>query len=298
MSTIFGQPKSLVEAASKVMRGEVLNEAKQHGLKEDVEQIDEISKKTLNSYVKGAIISYGKMKQGQMLAKTPREQLFNHNKRMKRLAGLDKAIDKLTKEEHEQIDELSKKTLGRYIKAAAYNAGYNDRQMTIADFNKDKELAKKLNKTAMNRYHGIEKATDKLTKEEQEVNELSKSTLSSYISKAAPEMADKKKAVYTAKFTPKGVKKKDYEANLAKFRNRARGIDQAGKRVLEDVEQIDEGKMSSAEKAEARRYPLTKQEEKHWKLLQQKKTEDYTDEDHRASNTYMNKYQRWLAARS
>jgi hypothetical protein len=63
--------------------------------------------------------------------------------------NFDSYLDSLI-EEFEQIDELSKKTLGNYIKRAS------DKGMTSAFF-KDIKMASK-------RLRGIKKATDKLTR--------------------------------------------------------------------------------------------------------------------------------------
>jgi len=105
-------------------------------MSEDFEQLDELSKKTLGSYVKKASldnadrgINYGYNSSG------------NHkslDKMVKRSKNIDKAVDKLTKEEFyledysveeledfmmseefEQLDEVSQKTLTTYIHKAA-----------------------------------------------------------------------------------------------------------------------------------------------------------------------------------
>ena len=99
---------------------------------EEVEQIDELSKKTLSSYAKKAINqSFGKgVAGGAALASTDKDtETQGHklvNKAAKRMQGAQKAISKLTKEEQdfidalndaemEQIDELSGATLGSYV---------------------------------------------------------------------------------------------------------------------------------------------------------------------------------------
>jgi hypothetical protein len=99
---------------------------------------------------------------------------------------MDKAVDKLTKEEVEQIDELSKNTLGSYVKGAAKDIA--DRQERIragskpypgesqADYQKDMSKALALQSK---RKAGMDKAVDKLTKEEveQEMSPYLKATL-------------------------------------------------------------------------------------------------------------------------
>jgi len=70
------------------------------------EQIDELKKSTLASYAKKATddVSYHSFTAGTMSAKDP-ERLAQDKKAMKRQSGVIKAIDRLTKEEVEQVDE-------------------------------------------------------------------------------------------------------------------------------------------------------------------------------------------------
>ncbi len=70
---------------------------KMRGLKEETEQLDEISKKTLGSYVKKAASDIGYAATADDI-----------NKELKRHKGIAKAIDRLTKEEVEQLDEAFK----------------------------------------------------------------------------------------------------------------------------------------------------------------------------------------------
>lgn len=88
--------------------------------KEEIEQIDELKKSTLGSYVKkankqvadnawkaGTAGAPDLYQQGKLRAKA-------YFKAKRRMAGIDKATDRLTKEETEQIDELKKSTLASY----------------------------------------------------------------------------------------------------------------------------------------------------------------------------------------
>jgi hypothetical protein len=90
------------------------------------------------------------------------------NKAIKRAHGVEKAVDRLTKEEIE-LDELSKKTLGSYVQRAAddmagnaYAVGAKDPQKPTAGFGK-----------SFKRQKGIAKAVGRLTKEETNSNEAS-----------------------------------------------------------------------------------------------------------------------------
>ena len=121
--------------------------------------------------------------------------------------GLD-TIKKLTKEEveefmqteaYDQLDELSKKTLGNYIKKAADSLSTN---AMVTGFNhaKDNIGKNKSGRNAENRRYGIQTAADKLTKEEVELeevetlDELSKGTLGSYVNKASKQVASASRA--------------------------------------------------------------------------------------------------------
>jgi len=134
---------------------------------ESVEQIDELSKKTLTSYVKKAA--------GDAVTKAykagdvrDKDSGKNYMKALGRQIGISTATNKLTKEEAEQIDELDKKTLGSYIKKANINA--MDHARKSGEHN-NPDQPKNFSK-AMDRMRGIKKATDKLVaKEEVDLDE-------------------------------------------------------------------------------------------------------------------------------
>lgn len=88
------------------------------------ERIDEISKKMAGRYVKRAAADSRarSWNQGADEAGGDYSGTDEHDRKMRnRAKGIGKAVDKLTKENIEQIDELSKKTLGSYIKQASYD---------------------------------------------------------------------------------------------------------------------------------------------------------------------------------
>lgn len=122
----------------------------------------------------------------------------------------DKKKKKPVKEESEQIDELSKDTMGRYINKAA------DRMSTQGvtaglKIAKDERSQKNFN-TISKRAKGISTAVKKLTKEEQDfidtlndadmeqIDELSGATLGSYVAKSRKDEADRRE---------KGIKTRD-----------------------------------------------------------------------------------------
>ena len=99
----------------------------------------------------------------------------DHYDRYKKMRGMS--------EEFEQLDELGKEKLGNYIKAASADAALkrmkSDRLNTAASSGKISQGefqaldrgANKLYKSSQNRLTGIAKATDRLTKEEVELDE-------------------------------------------------------------------------------------------------------------------------------
>jgi hypothetical protein len=149
--------------------------------KEEV-QIDELSKGTLASYAKAS--TFDAAKQGNEIAKLGNNlsALSKVNgplsKLNKRLAGHSKAVDKLAKEEVEQIDELSKKTLGSYVKKASSDLNKTARAAGSLSSKNDSN-AENTTIAADKRESGIKKAATKLAKEEveQEQSPYLKATL-------------------------------------------------------------------------------------------------------------------------
>ncbi len=134
--------------------------------KEEVEQIDELSKKTLGSYVKKASRNLAGREYKRGAEKDA--STSNLQKSYKRDMGIAKAVDKLTKEEVENLDELKKSTLGSYVKKASTNQIGNTAAVLA---NKNDPETDRARKRIGNRMVGIAKATDKLTKEEAEIEE-------------------------------------------------------------------------------------------------------------------------------
>jgi predicted transcriptional regulator len=87
------------------------------GLKEEIEQIDELSKKTLGSYIQGA--TRDALSRQYALGKGDKSDT---RKLMNRRKGIDKAVDKMANEEVEQVNELSTDLLHRAAHKAAKRA--------------------------------------------------------------------------------------------------------------------------------------------------------------------------------
>ena len=164
------------------------SQTEEMSIDDSFEQIDEISKATMGRYINKAkdSIDLASYRQGHREAHGGSSKSLE-KKLTKRHKGIETAVKKLTKEDAEQIDELSKDTMGRYINKAkdsidlaSYRQGHRE-----AHGGSSKSLEKKLTK----RHKGIETAVKKLTKEDAEqIDELSKDTMGRYINKAATKM--------------------------------------------------------------------------------------------------------------
>ena len=155
--------------------------------KEEVEELDELSKSTLGSYYNKADqhidtntqVLVRKVKAGDTKAANRTSDIIG-----KRMDGMDRAEKRLNREEVEELDELSKTTLGSYAKKASRDAVIT--RKIGADFeNQAKkarspgmkaasgEISQKYKEKSWKRRDGIDKAVDRLTKEEAEMNERS-----------------------------------------------------------------------------------------------------------------------------
>lgn len=147
----------------KLLRG------KKKKVSEEAEELEELSKSTMGAYTKKAAADFS--------ARKPKMGYDGQLKKMQnRTVGVNRALDKMYGEEAEQIDELSKKTLGSYVKKAKDQMSRSDqiagielgqRHMGAKPGSKER----KHNIRASKRYFGIDKAVDKLTKEEVQVDE-------------------------------------------------------------------------------------------------------------------------------
>jgi hypothetical protein len=137
--------------------------------KEEVEELDELSKKTLGSYVKKASRNLAGREYKRGAEKDT--STSNLQKSYKRDMGIAKAVDKLTKEEVENLDELKKSTLGSYVKKAA---GSMAGKTAVAAAQASSSMGKSspdIKRGIVNRMKGITRATDKLAKEEADLEE-------------------------------------------------------------------------------------------------------------------------------
>ena len=167
--------KSVADAKKKYMTNPV---------KEEAEQVDEISKATMGRYINKAkdSIDTASYRQGHKEAHGSSSGALER-KLSKRHSGIETAVKKLTREEAEQIDELSNKTLGSYIKKAstqAYSKAYASGAQ--AQRPEDEAAAEKNLMKANKRVLGVHAAAGKLAKEETQIDELSKDKMLKYLS--------------------------------------------------------------------------------------------------------------------
>ena len=128
-------------------------------------QIDEISKATMGRYINKAkdSIDTNSWRQGHKEGSGMNPSGRLEKKLSKRHKGIETAVKKLTKEESENLDELSKGTMGSYVNKAAERIGTQGvtAGLKIANDENSKKNFKNMGK----RQKGIATAMKKLTKE-------------------------------------------------------------------------------------------------------------------------------------
>jgi hypothetical protein len=179
--------KGMDRARALAQRGmQSLSKEEVERIEEKLSQLDELSKNTLGSYVKRSA--------NQAIVKSlanPKDDSDDMKTIAKREKGINLATSKLAKEETEQIDELSKKTLGSYVNKAAKDSRIHGQIATDFENTADKarkqskkdsfeRLNRKYLEKSWKREDGIAKAVGKLTKEEvsAEMSPYLKATLS------------------------------------------------------------------------------------------------------------------------
>ena len=224
----LGLPESLIQAVTEVLKGGQKKLDKNHNgkldgddfkklrkedkscacegkgpcqceTKEEVEQIVELSKDTLQKYVrKASTDAANHAYTAGMGDKGEINKDASHKKATSRLQGVSKAAQKLAKEEVEQIVELSTGTRSAYRAKAGEQAKSLRKQMGViaqvktndADVKSTVDSVKKDTKRKLNnRVTGILRSTQK--EEIEQVDEISGNTMLSYSKKSS---SDAKKA--------------------------------------------------------------------------------------------------------
>jgi hypothetical protein len=230
---------------------------------EGEEQLDELSKDTLKSYVKKAapevahrarvdsqIASDDELTMAKTGKKTARV-VGSENRTKRRVAGIKQAVDKMTNEE--QLDELSKDTLGSYVKKAASDVNTKSREtqqykdMFAGNYpvrGAKKEVAKK--QAAIDkRVGGIGKAVDKMTNEATDDDYDQAAILKGKRGRDARD--NPSKAVAAAKRSPAA---QDARAKLDKVRQSEIKVKESAKPDFLDLDK-DGNKKESIKKASA-----------------------------------------------
>jgi hypothetical protein len=244
--------------AKKVMYATATKQA----MKEDVEQLDELSKSTNQSYLKKAFNQYNKSSEkmhtsqkettrekhadvvakrhkgiGSALKRNAADSMnksgtqntfipksINSPDKMERNTLSSKSIEdiaktrKNVKEEVEQIDEISKATLGSYVKKASNSVDdleYDRQHYKGAD--RKKEASQTLNKI-LNREKGIRTARAKM--KEEVTNDQFKVELEDNKAKAA----GTKKQPDVSKAAVQSVKQESFSEKLSMFKENARSF--------------------------------------------------------------------------
>ena len=142
-----------------------------------------------------------------------------------------------TVNENMELTEISKKTLGSYIKGAAH-----DSKVAVSDYSDASRYGTAKDSAAevrrmRKRGQGIERAVNKLTKEAVELDELSKDTLMSYRGSAKINRRQNDEIIGSQMATNKQASKA--ERNIKK---RSAGIDLAARKMRKEEFELDEAK--------------------------------------------------------
>lgn len=133
--------------------------------KESVESIDELNKDTLYSYVGKASKDQDKSDRdtsAAIKANDPAKANKANARYLKRDAGIERAQNKLNREEVESIDEISKGTLLSYVKKGEKQQGKNFDDILAAHKDNDQPKANKANAKYLKRNAGLDRAVDKM----------------------------------------------------------------------------------------------------------------------------------------
>jgi len=221
--------------------------------REEVEQVDELSKKTLGSYVKKATddVSVNSYIAGSLMK--PKALPYD-KKAFSRQKGIEKAVDKMTKEDVEQNNakygtaEKSNDIYHVETKAHGYSGSHSVRASSHEDALK---IARKKvshvdgDKVTYKIMHH-DSGKEKTFTEEVKLDEISKKTLAGYIGAAS---ADKSSAAHdigrinqkAATFGTSASDRKERDALNKTHAKRSVGIQRAANKLAkEEVEQIDE----------------------------------------------------------
>jgi len=267
-----GNMSGAVKAMDKVNKGiaqhpavakELRKQNESSNFKDLRHQLDELSPKTLGSYAQKSVRDLEKRDRAMGKATQRDREVVDpetskpFQKMAKRRSGLTKAINRLSKEEYEQLDELSPKTLGSYAKKAQRQT--MNTNMAIGANSTDNPVTRREKAFAKKRKEGASRAIGKLVQKKmsnedvEQIDELKSKTLKSYISKAGKDLS-KRVADYHSKdiaSSPSKIIKRDLAIDKAKGRlSMNRQLGRAEESVQEDVNEktMTDSQMDKREK--------------------------------------------------
>jgi hypothetical protein len=224
--------------------------------KEEVESLDELSKKTLGSYVKQASQS------AQALATTAMHQRHQSDahyangdkkksaefgkysfdsteRQLKRHKGIKKAVDKLTKEEVESLDEGSfKYHMDKAVEADA-RGDTKKKEYHLANA---KTARYAVPTSAYLKHKELFDKYKKMTEEVEQIDELSKKTLGSYIKKATGGLNGVAHHAFNAN-EKIGRDSDDRAKSYSKAVKRIKGVERATDKLTKEEVELTEGKI-------------------------------------------------------
>ncbi len=255
-----GNMSGAVKAMDKVNKGiaqhpavakELRKQNESSNFKDLRHQLDELSPKTLGSYAQKSVRDLEKRDRAMGKATQRDREVVDpetskpFQKMAKRRSGLAKAVNRLSKEEYEQLDELSPKTLGSYAKKAQRQT--MNTNMAIGANSTDNPVTRREKAFAKKRKEGASRAIGKLVQKKmsnedvEQIDELKSKTLKSYISKAGKDLS-KRVADYHSKdiaSSPSKIIKRDLAIDKAKGRlSMNRQLGRAEESVQEDVKDM------------------------------------------------------------
>lgn len=186
---VAGSASPVKEETEYTIEDFSIEEIEDFMMSEDFEQLDEISKQVLGSYVKKASADIAKREVRIDRAMDASGSNYNEpsmqkalNKNVKRVAGLNKAADKLAKEEVELDEAMTpmqklKDALDRHSEKAVAANKAGDHEAVKVHQSYMNKIKTKMGKLAKNEEIDLN--------EMEELCEISKQTLASYIPKAA-----------------------------------------------------------------------------------------------------------------
>lgn len=218
---VIGKDGKVVKSYSYTKQGMSLAQKHLAKMKEEVEELDEISNKLKDRYIQKSMDDHAHSN----AVRKDAESTGNNDLAAKMKARMKKRNQGQSRafgEEVEELDEISKEALGNYRRSAKINRRQNDE--IIGSQMASNDQVKRAKADNVKRTKGIERASDKMAKEEAEwLDEISKDLANRYREKSMK--SSKELGDYIDKTKSRGGPKND------KLLNRIRGQKMAFKKT-------------------------------------------------------------------